>query len=201
MKKIILLLMAVLVLSVDTIQACGDDSSCCRKCCNFWSKGYGGPIMRVSNIEGQTAILLGGYGAWSITRHFALGWGGGGSVTPTRIQSESLGPDKADFDMGYGGLVAEFHFRTQKLVNLHTNVLLGTGGYQAGDKGGGFLVAEPSANISFKVVDFMRIGGGITYRYTHITSTDYLTSSQLSGLSGGIHVLFGYFGKPAFSKK
>ncbi len=45
------------------------------------SGGFGGPAVKVTSINGETAVLIGGCGGWIINHTFVLGGAGYGLVT------------------------------------------------------------------------------------------------------------------------
>jgi len=47
----------------------------------FESGGYGGPVVKFTNVKGEFAVMAGGYGGWLINHSLMLGGGGYGLVT------------------------------------------------------------------------------------------------------------------------
>lgn len=74
------------------------------------------PDFKFTEVDGKFANLAGVYGGWLINRKLLLG--GGGYFLTNRSD---------DFKMTYGGFVAEYFFRSEKLVNFSVKGLIGGG--------------------------------------------------------------------------
>ena len=178
--------------------------------------GFGGPVVKVTRINGQDAVLVGGRGGWIINHTFVIGGGGYGLVSDVRPTVPGLfNQDK--LMLGYGGLELEFILQSDRVVHLTVPVLIGAGavGYRTGywgddfdlslgidNKFDTFFIIEPGIDLELNVVSFFRINAGISYRHvsgvgvpTDITGTQRpLTSnSELRGVSWMIGFKFGSF--------
>jgi hypothetical protein len=178
--------------------------------------GFGGPVVKVTRINGQDAVLVGGRGGWIINHTFVIGGGGYGLVTDVRPSVPGLlGQDK--LMLGYGGLELEFILQSDRVVHLTVPILIGAGavGYRNGYWGHGvdldlgidnrfdtFFIVEPGVDLELNVVSFFRINAGLSYRHvsgigvpTDITGSarPLASNSDLRGVSWMIGFKFGSF--------
>ncbi len=164
--------------------------------------GYGGPALKVGQINGETKIFMGGQGGWIINNTIVLGGGGWGLVSDQDVLSsntEGLG----QINMGYGGFLFEYVIRSDQLLHFTVTTLTGAGGldnsglddsfnFQGGssDK---FFVFEGGVNVMLNVTEFIRLGAGVTYRsFTGIDKFGF-TDSDFDGTTGMVIFKFGRF--------
>ena len=194
MKKIIFILLIVFTLPV----AAQEETLISG---NIVSGGFGGPVVKLTTINGENAVLVGGRGGWIINHSFVLGAGGYGLVTDVNAKiTDSL---HQYVEMGYGGIELEYIAASDDLVHLSVGVLIGGGGigYKSGEndmfntpyKRSAFFVLEPSANMNLNVTHFFRIAAGASYRYVSGLKSGISSNTDLSGLSGVITFKFGKF--------
>ena len=155
------------------------------------------PDFRVTDINHHTAQMVGAYGGYVMARQLLVGAG-------AYWQADST--DGAH--MFYTGPVVEWRMFPDRTVGLNLHGLVG-GGWRyfdddfyywriRGDRflpppgtrpvphgwyNDGFFVAEPEAQVVWRVGSWARVQGGVGYR---ATSTD-----GLSGASGSVSVQFG----------
>ena len=129
--------------------------------------GYGGPVLKVGQINGETKIFMGGQGGWIINNTFVLGGGGWGLVSDQDALLDGAGGiDNSGFD----------------------NSLDFQGGNT--DK---FFVFEGGVNAMLNITEFLRIGAGVTYRtFSGIEKFGY-TDSDFDGVTGMLTFKFGRF--------
>jgi hypothetical protein len=158
------------------------------------------PDYRVTEINHQTAQLLGAYGGYVFGGQFLIGAGGYWQVDSTD-----------GLRIAYGGPVFEWRVFPDKAVGLNLHGLIGGGwryaddsyfahfdgprvdhrGVPAGRDYGlpyrwydeGFFVAEPEAQVVVRLASWIRLQGGVGYRAT--------SSDTLNGASGSLSVQFG----------
>jgi hypothetical protein len=152
------------------------------------SGGFGGVVLKVTQIHGEIATLVGGRGAWIINHTFAFGGAGYGLVT----HGLSI------FPMGYGGLDFEYFASSNDLIHLSIGLLAGAGGvgYKNETMTGNhrsFWVLEPSVQANLNVTHSFRIAAGVSYRYVSGVKSVILTNDDLSGLSAIFALEFGNF--------
>lgn len=183
--------------------------------------GFGGPVLKLTRIKGETGIMVGGYGGWLIDHTLMLGAGGYGLATDIRAErsAELLYDVPAArplyLDLGYGGGIVELILRSNDLVHAYANLLVGAGAvsyrrswreiglhdtrYNDEDDyhyGGydAFFVLEPSVNLELNVTTWMRASAGVSYRYvTGIGMLNGVSNADLTGLSGQLTLKFGAF--------
>lgn len=160
--------------------------------------GFGGPVIRMGEIGNQTAIFIGGRGGWIINHALVLGAGGYGLVT----EVEST-PDKR-LEMGYGGMELGFVLGSNSLLHLAAQTLIGGGCVTEHDREifpvetedwehYPFFVLEPGVDVELNVAPFMRIAGGVSYRYISGIDVPGFVDEDFSGVGGVITFKFGKF--------
>lgn len=170
------------------------------------------PDFKFSEMDGESANLLGGYAGWLTDRKLFLG---GGAYWLTN------GP--AGSDLAYGGALVEWFAQRSDRFNLSFRGLVGLGtgsvaidvdefpepGFPEhggrGARGGrrfshrfptsvrvdeGFFVAEPQANASYTFTSWMRLGVGAGYRFIGAASG---LESRFRGPTASISLQFGKF--------
>jgi hypothetical protein len=181
--------------------------------------GYGGLHMKITDMNGQTGMMMGGRGGWLINGKFTLGLAGYGLVSGRDITYT----DKDDKvintknNIGYGGLYLEYIHEPVSLIHFTGNVLLGFGGssfqdidyYHSGNNQGddfekhpwaAYYVIEPTVSVEMNITSFMRVGVTASYRYMEefesnqlYQDSQELRDSKMSGFNGGLYLVFGGF--------
>jgi len=103
--------------------------------------------------------------------------------------------------MGYYGLVPEYIFNAQKVVNVSVSALVGGGGLRVKDPGVStmdhnmdvFFVAEPALTVYLNVVKYLRVGLGAGYRFVSGIGTEGLDGSEIGGVFGVLSLQIGLF--------
>jgi hypothetical protein len=162
---------------------------------------FGGPAIKVTKINGETAVLVGGRGGWIINHTFIIGGSGYGLVTNVIANNPTI--DRKFIEVGYGGLDLEYIASSNKLVHLSIELLIGGGGIGFKDNSDdifsnhnakeSFFVLEPSVHVNLNVTHFFRIAGGVSYRYINGLESSLSTNADLSGPSGVLTLKFGKF--------
>jgi hypothetical protein len=152
------------------------------------SGGYGGPVLKLVSIKGQTSLLLGGYGGWIINHRFVVGGGGYGLVNDVRVEGNQLG-------LGYGGLILEYVGLWDRMIHFTVPVLIGYGNADYNSKvNDGFFALEPGLNAELNVIRWFRIDAGIGYLFVSgIDNLPGLGSNDVGGLQGTLAFKFGKF--------
>lgn len=163
--------------------------------------GFGGPIVRFTQINGDLGVLTGGRGGWIIDHRFVLG--GGGYGLANSIEAEVRLPDASggsvaaleDMEMGYGGGMLEFIIASDELIHFSVELLVGAGGATSASnwKEDAFFVAEPGANLILNVTDFFRFGVGASYRYIEGLHFGDIGDDDVTGVSAVLTFKFGKF--------
>ena len=167
------------------------------------SGGFGGPVLKVTEFNGDVGLLVGGRGGWIINHTFVLGGGGYGLTTdidaPMRYHY---------LNVGYGGGIVEYIVLSDKLIHFSVNTLIGAGGVNYRerywdwdddldldlDDADDFFVVEPGVDLMLNVAPVFRVGVGVSYRHVYgIDELKGLSDSDMSGLSTTFTFKFGKF--------
>jgi hypothetical protein len=165
------------------------------------SGGFGGPGLKITNINGENALMVGGRGGWIINHSFVLGGGGYGLVT--NVNAKVTDSVHQYIEMGYGGVEIEYIPSSNDILHLSVGLLVGGGGigykredndvFNASHKNSSFFVLEPSVNANLNVTHSFRIAAGVTYRYVSGLKSIVSTNADLSGPSATLIFKFGKF--------
>lgn len=165
--------------------------------------GFGGPVVKFTELDNTFAVLVGGRGGWIINESFVLGGGGYGLVNQQSFENvPSASGNPGRLTMGYGGLEFEYVHRPAETVHLSLAVLLGGGALMwdpQGQVGSGnrqhdtFFVSEPALNVLFNVTRHFRAGLGVSYRFMQGVELVGLSDRDVSGLTGVVTLKFGRF--------
>ncbi|MBP7461292.1 MAG: hypothetical protein KBA26_08380 [Candidatus Delongbacteria bacterium] len=173
--------------------------------------GYGGPECRITNINGETGLLVGGRGGLIMNKSLVIGIAGYGLVTDHRIRDYvPADSSKVYLRGGWGGLMIEYIHSSNQVVHFTLSSLVGGGaaGYSGSlyhhhnddddDKDwmyeeDAFFVFEPGASIEANIFKFMRLNLGVSYRMVSGLSLPNTENEDLSGLSGNLTFKFGSF--------
>lgn len=155
--------------------------------------GFGGPVVKLTQVDGSFAVLTGGRGGWIVDHRFVLG--GGGYGLATRHKAKGLAVPGQDLEMGYGGVIVEAIIASDQLIHFSTEVLIGAGGATTadGNEDDAFFVAEPGANLMLNITKFFRMGFGASYRFTAGADFGDLGDGDLSGGAAVLTFKFGSF--------
>lgn len=173
--------------------------------------GFGGPVIKYTQIKGEPAILIGGRGGWIINHSFVIGGGGYGLVTDIEANNfltfAPLEP-KPYLNFGYGGVEFEYIIQSDNLIHFSVYTLIGAGGisyrssvWDNGDNywdnwnssSDAFFVFEPETNVELNVLKFFRINAGVSYRLISGVNFDNLDNNELDGISAALTLKFGSF--------
>lgn len=194
MKKLVFLLVLVFTFSAFAQEATLINGE-------IESGGFGGPVLKVTTINGENSVMVGGRGGWIINHSFVLGGGGYGLVTDVKPKvSDSI---HQYIEMGYGGLELEYIASSNDLLHLSIGMLVGGGGigykyednnsFNSSHNRNAFFVLEPNINANLNVTRFFRIAAGVSYRYVSGLKSAVSTNADLSGPSAVLTLKFGRF--------
>ncbi len=168
------------------------------------SGGYAGPVVKLSDIDGETGTWIGLKGGWVINHSLVVGGAGYGLVNNIKeTELDSLRTRR--LAAGYGGLMLEYIYKPLKVVHLNGGVLIGAGGVGhhikeagdeenwTGDDGDAFFALEPHLGIEINVARHIRCELGASYLYTSGAELEDLEDDDLISPSGYIVLKFGRF--------
>lgn len=159
--------------------------------------GFGGPMIEVSSINGQTVADVGGGGALILDNFFFGGYGLG-----TDAPNIEIGLENFDIDFGHGGLWFGFVTPNHKLMHFYSSFKLGWGEANLIDKDGdklfsdNILVLTPEAGIELNLTRWFRLGFTGGYRFVNGVNDlpAGLTNDSFSSPFGALTFRFGGFG-------
>ena len=168
--------------------------------------GFGGPVVKYTQIKGEPALLVGGRGGWIINHSFIIGGGGYGLVNDIRPNIIIPGNREYPFiNFGYGGVELEYIIQSDRLLHFSIYTLIGGGtvsyrgefweddGDDWDSPSDAFFVFEPSANVELNIISFFRINAGVSYRFISGVDFDDLKNNDLAGPSAILTLKFGKF--------
>lgn len=171
--------------------------------------GYGALVINFTNVKNDFGVMVGAYGGWLINHSFLIGGGGFGLANnikaPTEAQPNGAATSTENLlylKEGYGGLVLEYIFNSNKLFHYNIQTLIGGGGLTyslknqydvAADKNSPFFVWEIGANAEFNVVTYFRLCIGGKYRLVSGVDMVGISDSDLSGPNLALTFKFGSF--------
>lgn len=170
----------------------------------FRSGGYGGPVIKFTNINGKFGALVGGEGGWLIKqKEFSLILGGGGYGLVNNVEEVVL-EQNLYYNLGYGGVLLGYVSRPHRLQHYSFTLLIGAGGLSFRDRRfdfdvdntetDAFFVMEPCLKYILNITNNFRIGVGLSYRYiSGLGLYENITNEDISGPSGVIIFKFGGF--------
>ncbi len=156
--------------------------------------GFGGPILRVSEINGKTESIAGIRGAWLINHHYYVG----GAVYTSFDELEST-----QLNFNYGGLWLGMKFDPSKLIHYSADLLIGAGELREDhsssnrnyndDRKDSLFVVEPSINMNINLSKFTELELSLSYRLVNGSDQTTLNNTDLSGASFTLSMMFGIF--------
>lgn len=168
--------------------------------------GFGGPVVKVSGVDGQAGLWVGGRGGWilNLDQDHAISFGGGGyGLVTNHVAPESTlaGNEKMYASIGYGGFEIEYTNRSWQLAHFTVSSLIGAGGLGLRDKSFdsisgdtmAFFVFEPGMHLELNMTSFFRMAFGISYRLTSGINDYGFRDRDFSGINGILTLKFGSF--------
>ena len=164
---------------------------------NGW---YIAPSFGATALDGRYSSLAGLRGGWLINRQFGIGLAGNvfGWDATARIDSPR---QNQRVDGGYGGLLLQYVFASDKLVHGSFDATVGAGALcfdgtsdrRSCHEAIGFYVFEPTASVELNVASFMRIALGGGYRFAAIDDRTTSYRPAVSGFVARTSLEFGRF--------
>lgn len=174
--------------------------------------GFGALDLKVGNLRGKEALIVGAYGGVIVNRTIMLGvaaYGISSSVTfDGTIPGSSTG-DELNLYGGYAGLLLGTMLASKEVVHISIPVVIGVGNLEVSDdnffsssqgkdakytlESSNFFVVEPGIQLELNVSQTFRLGLGASYRI--VTGTDLVNvqDSDIAGFAGMLSFKFGVF--------
>jgi hypothetical protein len=161
---------------------------------------YGVPAANLTSIDGNFAVMTGGYGGILLNRKWMIGAGAyslANNITSTYAPTSTPG-EKQYLNFWYTGLAVEYIHNTDKLIHWTAGALIGGGAVSRRNKEpfdldddhdhdhwrtydrSGLFVAEPFANIELNITSYLRLDLGATYRFVHGSNTPNISDGKLN---------------------
>jgi hypothetical protein len=157
----------------------------------FHSGGFGGPVVKFSEVANEFAVFAGARGGWIINHTLVLGIGGYGLANDISLTDFIIG---RDIEFGYGGLELEYINSWDKLVHFTVYALVGAGGLSGNlIDGESVFVAEPAVNGELNVTRYFRFHFGAGYRWVIGVDSPGFSDSDFSAFYGQVTAKFGSF--------
>jgi len=160
--------------------------------------GFGGPMIEISQIAGQTVADVGGGGALILDNFFFGGYGLGTSAPNITISQEVF-----DVEFNHGGLWFGYTTNPNKLAHLYSSFRLGWGETNLldgeGDKrfSDNVLVLAPELGVELNLTSWFKIALSGGYRYVDgvdsLPETSALDNDSFRSAFGTITFRFGGF--------
>jgi hypothetical protein len=168
--------------------------------------GFGAPVVKFTNINGEFGVLCGARGGWIIDHRVSLGLGVYGLATNTKLTNAAAGETRY-LQFEYGGFEFEYILASDEVIHLTFSGLLGGGetDYRLnkfGEEGFGreefndrdvFFIGEPTLKAEVNITSFFRVNLGIGYRFVSGVDNSYIAENKLNDFSGSIQFKFGSF--------
>lgn len=200
MKKAFVLILAVLIATPAFAQMETVFSG------RITSGGYGGPMVKLGDIGGETGVWVGGKGGWIINHSFVIGGGGYGLVSENKETYILFSNRTRMISCGYGGLIMEYIITPRKIAHLTAGLLIGAGaaGHRFKDEDGdyewdnninadAFFALEPNLGAELNIARHIRMEIGATYLYTSGVELSDLDDDDIDGPNGYLTLKFGAF--------
>jgi len=172
------------------------------------SGGFGGPVMKFTEVDDRFGLMLGFRGGWIVDHTFVIGAGIYGLANTDNFRNtidvEPFG-SRNELYMGYGGLELEWIVSSHRVVHVSLQSLVGAGGIGfdsdhndccVDENVDAFFIVEPGVNVMLNVHRVFRIGLGGSYRFVHdvnVPGAPDLTNESLRGAAGILTLKFGSF--------
>lgn len=172
--------------------------------------GYGAPISTISAANGNFIAYSGGKGGLLINNRVCLGVLGMGATYPTKREdfkdnNNSLYSDYPFFSLGFGGMMMEYYFFPEEIINFSLGLTVG-GGAISLSKGNSeedssdnedltrpFFIMYPEAAVYVKFTRWFRMGASVGLILPLGVDGYGLDNSSLAGISASVIFAFGWF--------
>ena len=179
--------------------------------------GFGAPIFEFSSFQGEFAFASGAGGAVLINNQFFIGGYGLGMISMNELNYSVYSINgRISYPhtvMGHGGLWFGYIHQPNKAVHLALSTKIGFGGLTYSNKNtdnwwdenewaiDGVFVFTPQAEIELNLLKWFKFNAGVGYRLVSGTGSIYydidgnptFNNKDLSGLTGSITLMFGWF--------
>ena len=161
--------------------------------------GFGGPGIKISQINGQAGVMTGSRAGWIINHSFVLGSASYNLLSNIEVP-ESGTAEEGYLAVDYSGLELEYVPHWDRLVHYSIHSLFAPGTVYLRDRNfyrytsSDFIfVLEPSLSVTLNVVKFFRLSLCGSYRLVFDVETGGLADRDLWGSGVALIFKFGKF--------
>lgn len=169
--------------------------------------GYGGLVTKVTPINGQAALMLGGEGVWIIDRSVYVGAQAMGIVNSVDAPKLQATGKPYLLWLNEAGVRGGYILNSDNLVHFSAGALVGAGSMQLADRypwtdpakvetygdQDYYFLLEPEVGAELNVAPWMRARLGASYRIVSGAESEGMTNGALSGPAGSLTLMFGSF--------
>jgi hypothetical protein len=159
----------------------------------FASGGFGGPVVKFSQLLDEFAVFAGARGGWIANHSFVVG--GGVYTLVNTVDSPGLFEPISKFI--YGGFEVEYVAFWSEPVHFTIGTLVGAGRRFRTDEPDPdhdeVFVLEPAVGLEVNAARFLRIVTGFGYRYVSKETSGDLTNEDLRAFVASLTFKFGDF--------
>lgn len=164
--------------------------------------GFGALTANLSTINDELTLLSGGGGGVVLNDFFIGGYGMSTNLNNTSISNSSpTGFENYDLNLSYGGLWMGYSFMDAKVVHPFAGLKMGLGNvqiYELNDNDAflreNIFVVTPEVGIEINITRWIKLMGTVNYQALNgMDDTNFMNSSDFSGIGGGLSIRYGYF--------
>lgn len=167
------------------------------------ASGFGGPVVKITALCDQTAVMFGGRGGWNITPSWSFGGGLYGTISEVDANDGAAvdAPEPLDVKLDCFGLDLEYAAHSGAPMHLTLSAFIGgaaaryvksSTGEQHGESDFTFLV-EPAVGVERRVSERLHLNLALSYRLMVGVDQPGLNERDLQGPSLALAVKFGRF--------
>ena len=164
------------------------------------SGGFGGPVWKMTRLNGEAALIGGGRGGWIINHTFVIGGGGYSTLHDVKTDLIGTGGKPLHLRMEYSGLELEVVGHSERVLHWTVQALFGGGrirlrehdpGHETSSDG--FAVVDANVNAEVNVLQWLRVNAGAGYRLAFGIESQGLGNGDIGGPEVQVTLKFGKF--------
>ena len=149
--------------------------------------GFGGPMLRISSIDGNWIPAMGGFGGAIFKNKIAFG-GFGLGYTSDVCLSNGYSADIGGGGMYFAYMLNEY-LQIPLMIEWNEINIIDTENSNELES----MSIIPGLEVNYSVKDFLKIGFNTSYRVSFIDDNEYFNSEQLNGLNFTLGFKFGAY--------
>jgi hypothetical protein len=176
---------------------------------SFQFGGFGAPAVMYSRFNGVDGVLVGGQGAFVVNHLLYLGGAGYGFATrvPAPDALTVGNGQNMRYDFGYGGALVGVVFKSDYMLHLTADALIGGGAITWTDNAvwedeendwnrnhrDAFFFVQPMVHAELNLTTWLRADLGAGYRFVNGVTINDLSNNDAAGPVAGLSLRFGTF--------